>query len=108
MGEVFLAQDTKLERKVAIKMLPAKSIDDARAKRRLFREARAAATLDHPNICSIHEVNEDGDCFYIVGDGELDISAEGLHTTARQADYFGEVALLRDVPRTATVTDTTP
>src|SRR5438552_16540556 len=65
MGEVFLAQDTKLERKVAIKMLPAKSIDDAKAKKRLFREARAAATLDHPNICSIYEVNEDGDCLFI-------------------------------------------
>jgi len=44
-----------------------------------------------------------GDCFYIVGDGELDISGEGLHTTAHEADYFGEIALLRDVPRTATV-----
>src|SRR5256714_9409018 len=66
MGEVFLAQDTKLERKVAIKMLPAKSIDDAQAKKRLFREARAAATLDHPNICSIYDVNQDGDCLFIV------------------------------------------
>jgi MFS family permease len=46
---------------------------------------------------------ETGDSFYIVGAGELDISAEGLHTTAHEADYFGEIALLRDVPRTATV-----
>jgi len=66
MGEVFLAHDTKLERKVAIKMLPAKSIDDAHARKRLFREARAAATLDHPNICAIHEVNQDGDTVFIV------------------------------------------
>jgi len=66
MGEVFLAQDTKLERRVAIKMLPSKSIDDLHARRRLFREARAAATLDHPNICSIYEVNEDSNCLFIV------------------------------------------
>src|SRR2546423_3176398 len=66
MGEVFLAQDTKLERKVAIKMLPAKSIDDAQAKKRLFREARAAATLDHPNICTLYAVKQDGDCLFIV------------------------------------------
>jgi MFS family permease len=47
-----------------------------------------------------------GDHFYIVGDGELDIDAGGRHTTAHRADYFGEIALLRDVPRTATVVAT--
>lgn len=66
MGEVFLAQDIRLDRKVAIKMLPANSIGNEQAKKRLFREAKAAATLDHPNICSIYEVGEEGDCAFIV------------------------------------------
>jgi len=66
MGEVFLAQDTKLERRVAIKLLPAKSLDDAHAHKRMFREAKAAATLDHPNICSIYEVNDAGESPFIV------------------------------------------
>jgi signal-transduction protein with cAMP-binding, CBS, and nucleotidyltransferase domain len=47
---------------------------------------------------------ERGDSFYIVRNGALEITAEGLHTTADEGDYFGEIALLRDVPRTATVT----
>jgi MFS family permease len=49
---------------------------------------------------------DEGDHFYIVGDGELDIDADGRHITAHSADYFGEIALLRDVRRTATVTAT--
>jgi len=47
---------------------------------------------------------DDGDRFYIVRKGELDINAAGRHSSAHEADYFGEIALLRDVPRTASVT----
>src|SRR5947209_16958967 len=66
MGEVYLAEDTKLNRKVAIKFLPPDSIKSEQANRRLLREARAAATLDHPNICAIHEVGEEMGRTFIV------------------------------------------
>src|SRR5262245_36712524 len=67
MGEVYLAADTKLGRKVAIKVLPPESVGDEKAKKRLLREAQAAAKLDHPNICAIHEVDEDqGYCFIVM------------------------------------------
>jgi tetratricopeptide (TPR) repeat protein/tRNA A-37 threonylcarbamoyl transferase component Bud32 len=66
MGEVFLADDTTLGRKVAIKMLPERSVGSDLARRRLINEAKAAAVLDHPNICAIHEVGEEDDCVFIV------------------------------------------
>jgi predicted ATPase len=58
MGEVYLAEDTRLRRKVALKLLPPESIADERAKTRLLREARAAAALDHTNICAVYEIGE--------------------------------------------------
>jgi len=58
MGEVYLAQDTSLDRKVAIKFLPEEMQKDSSAKMRLLREAKAAASLDHPFICKIYETGE--------------------------------------------------
>jgi serine/threonine protein kinase/tetratricopeptide (TPR) repeat protein len=73
MGEVYLTEDTQLGRRVAIKLLSPELVADERANKRLVKEARAAATLDHPNICSIYEVGEaDGRSFiamqYIEGE----------------------------------------
>jgi serine/threonine protein kinase/dienelactone hydrolase len=58
MGEVFLARDTSLERNVAIKFLPLELRSDPVARDRFLREAKSAATLDHPHICVVHEANE--------------------------------------------------
>ena len=58
MGEVYLAEDTELNRKVALKFLPLHLCQDADCRARFKREAQAAAKLDHPNIVAVHEVGE--------------------------------------------------
>ena len=58
MGEVYRAHDTKLDRDVAVKVLPDKLANDARALRRFQQEARAVAALNHPNVVTIHAVDE--------------------------------------------------
>jgi tetratricopeptide (TPR) repeat protein len=61
MGEVRLAHDVALNRDVAIKFIAAAHVSDTDSRRRLVREAQAAAALDHPAICAVYEVNADND-----------------------------------------------
>ena len=65
MGEVYRARDEQLDRDVAIKVLPASSFEDPMARARMLQEARAAAALNHPYICTVYEVGEASGQTYI-------------------------------------------
>ncbi len=67
MGEVYLAEDRKLNRKVALKFLANSMVDDHWAKHQLFNEARAVAKIEHQNICQVHGIEEiDGHNFIVM------------------------------------------
>ena len=76
MGEVYRARDPRLNRQVAIKLLPGALAADPRARERLRREAMAVAALDHPYVCKIFEIGEDGDAVFLVMEY---IEGETLH-----------------------------
>jgi len=121
MGEVYLAEDTKLGRKVALKFLSPELGGDNWAKRQLVKEAQAAAKLDHPNICPVYGIEENGECTFIVmqfvegetlGDmiGKQSIGREQMVPLARQivsalAEAHAHGIMHRDVkPRNIMVT----
>jgi len=84
MGVVYKAEDTVLKRTVALKLLPPEMQRDISARKRFVREAQSAAALDHPFICSIHEVGEyQGSDFivmeYVAGRTLKDTLKQGLH-----------------------------
>ena len=68
MGVVYTAHDPRLDRRVAIKLLPPDLTRDETAKQRFLQEAKAASALDHPNICTIFEINEtpDGQLYLVM------------------------------------------
>ena len=75
MGIVYKAEDTKLERTVALKFLASHLLEDEEARKRFHREAKAAAGLSHPNICTVYEIGEEGGQTFLVMEF---IEGEGL------------------------------
>jgi len=97
MGEVYRAHDERLDREVALKVLPADTLTDDTARARMVREARMAARLNHPHVCTVHEVGEADGQVYIAmelveGDALADILAEGALPVEQTVTYGTQVA----------------
>jgi serine/threonine-protein kinase len=97
MGEVWRATDSRLQRDVAIKILPSTGADAPLLRERFVREARAASALAHPNIITIHEINAADDLDFIVmeyvrGETLADVLERGPLTVSRAVEYARQVA----------------
>ncbi len=98
MGVVFKAHDTKLDRPVALKLLPLHLQSGDDAKERFLQEARAASALDHPNVCTIHEIgeSEDGSMFismaYYEGESLQDMIKRGAPEFSEALDIAIQTA----------------
>ncbi|MCJ7459541.1 MAG: protein kinase, partial [candidate division Zixibacteria bacterium] len=97
MGVVYKAQDIKLARIIALKFLPKHLLCDQEAKIRFEHEAKAASALDHPNICTIHEIDEvEGECFismaYVEGKSLKEILKEKTLSLREVLDIAIQIA----------------
>ena len=97
MGEVYKARDTRLDRTVAIKILPPRIAADPEGRERFEREARAVAALSHPHICTLHDVGRDGETDFLVMehlDGETLAArlVRGRLPLEQALDYACEIA----------------
>ena len=95
MGVVYKAEDTKLKRTVALKFLPHEFSDDPTAKKRFLQEAQSASSLDHPNICTIHEIGEtdEGQLFIAMSCYEGETLKQKIHKGALEVKEAMMIAL---------------
>jgi serine/threonine-protein kinase len=97
MGEVYLADDTRLNRKVALKFLSKALLGDKWAKRQLIKEAQAVAMLDHPNVCPVYGIEEIGEHNFIVmqyveGETLADLVRQRRLTTEQVSSLAKQIA----------------
>ena len=94
MGVVYTARDPRLDRQVAIKVLPPDLTRDDTAKQRFLQEAKAASALDHPNICNIHEINEtdDGQLYLVMAFYEGETLKERVERGPLPLNDAGDIA----------------
>ena len=97
MGEVYKARDTRLDRTVAIKVLPAHVADDPDLRQRFEREAKTISSLNHPHICTLYDIGQEGDTDFLVmeyleGETLAERLTKGPLPTAEVLRYATEIA----------------